>query len=62
MDVDDPGSTYTFAETPITAGAGCTQTNANLVTCSDSGIGGVVMQMGDMNDTPSATGANEVHS
>jgi Ca2+-binding RTX toxin-like protein len=57
--VDDPGSTYTFAETPITAGVGCTQTNANLVTCSDSGVNIVVMNMDDMGDTANATASNQ---
>ena len=60
--VDDPAGAYTFAETPITAGAGCTQTNANLVTCPNPdaiSTSAVTMSMGDMADTANATATEE---
>ena len=53
--IDDPGSTHTFAETPITAGTGCTQTTANLVTCTETGVNSIVVNLGDMNDFVNAT-------
>jgi glucose/arabinose dehydrogenase len=57
--VDDPGSNYTFAESDIAAGAGCTQTNANLVTCADSGVNTVTMNLGDTADTADASGSSQ---
>ena len=59
--VNDPSATtYTFAETPITAGTGCVQTNANLVTCTNASTNvSIVMSMGDMGDTANAGNANQ---
>jgi hypothetical protein len=58
--IDDPGSTYTFDESPsITAGAGCTQTDADTVTCADTGVDVVVVNLNDMNDTATAVGSNQ---
>ena len=59
--VDDPSSTtYTFAETPIAAGAGCIQTNANLATCTNSSANvTVAMNLDDMGDTVNAASSNQ---
>ncbi len=59
--VDDPSSTtYTFAETPIAAGAGCVQTNANLATCTNSSANvTVAMNLDDMGDTVNAASSNQ---
>ena len=59
--VDDPSSTtYTFAETPIAAGAGCVQTNANLATCTNSSANvTVAMNLDDMGDTVNAASSDQ---
>ena len=59
--VNDPTATsYTFAETPITAGTGCVQTNANLVTCTNASANiSIVMNMDNMGDTVNASGAGQ---
>ena len=45
--------TVTDSSSPITLppGSGCVAVNPNQVTCSATGIGGIKMGMGDMNDT-----------
>ena len=59
--VDDPSATtYTFAETPIAAGAGCVQTNANLATCTNSSTNvNVAVNLDDMGDTVNAAGSSQ---
>jgi Ca2+-binding RTX toxin-like protein len=51
--------TWRFTETPgpLTAGTGCTQTSANVVTCTQSGPT-LVVNLLDQNDTFSASGVN----
>ena len=60
--VNDPSATsYTFAETGITAGTGCVQTNANLVTCTNASANITIgMLMDDMGDTVNASNSNQV--
>ena len=46
------GTTYTFLESGIQAGAGCTQVNTGRVNCpADASVTDVTMNLGDGNDT-----------
>jgi Ca2+-binding RTX toxin-like protein len=59
------GSNYTFTETPgpLTAGTGCIQTSANVVTCTqNSPDPSLVVNLLDQNDTFSASGADQFTS
>jgi hypothetical protein len=62
--VTQSGETFTLTDstTPITAGAGCTQNDANQVTCSGgNNPSAVVLELGAGNDRGEASGAFETN-
>jgi glucose/arabinose dehydrogenase len=51
------GGNYTFLETGITAGAGCSQPAPNRVDCPVAGVSLVTLNLGDGNDSVTAAGS-----